>query len=93
MNRRTFLAALLASTALRTLPARSATKLVVPAIDENVAFRTFTLGYDITRVKALPEIQGLTLDALEELAAAIRHSFLPDPYRRYLAAASSWEAR
>lgn len=82
MNRRTFLAGLLASTAIPPhLPDyESIASLQASEWTATVSAGTFTPS-------------PITVAALEELAAAVRASFLPDPYRRYLAAASSGEAR
>lgn len=82
MNRRTFLAGLLASTAIppHLLGYESVASLQASEWTATVSAGTFTPS-------------PITLAALEELAAAVRRSFDPENYRRYLTAASSWEAR
>lgn len=83
MNRRTFLAGLLASTALRTLPARSVTKLVVPVLS-SISSHDARPTMAVMRGWSYVRPADLTLAALEELAAAVRASFLPDPYQRHM---------
>jgi hypothetical protein len=78
MRRREFLAGLLASTAIpRLLP-----HTIVPGQPTTWAYQSAmtVTAADWSNLKASP----LTLEALEELAAAVRASFEPDAYQRHM---------